>query len=76
MLALIETNPSVVIWSLYNESWGALDIGTNQDTRDYIIEMYHYMHIHHSLFLVVDNDGWQHNHAFLLKLPPYREPDT
>jgi hypothetical protein len=60
MLALIETNPSVVIWSLYNESWGALDIGTNQQTRDYIIEMYHYMHIHHPQFLVVDNDGWQH----------------
>jgi hypothetical protein len=60
MLALIETNPSVVIWSLYNESWGALDIATNQETQDYIIEMYHYMHIHHPQFLVVDNDGWQH----------------
>jgi Glycosyl hydrolases family 2/Glycosyl hydrolases family 2, TIM barrel domain len=60
MLALIETNPSVVIWSLYNESWGALDLDSNPETRDYIIEMYHYMHIHHPQFLVVDNDGWQH----------------
>ncbi|HUR10670.1 MAG TPA: glycoside hydrolase family 2 TIM barrel-domain containing protein [Flavitalea sp.] len=60
MLALIETHPSVVIWSLYNEDWGAQDIATNQDTRDYIIDMYHFMHIHHPQFLVVDNDGWQH----------------
>lgn len=60
MLALIETHPSVVIWSLYNEDWGAQDIATNAETRQYIIDTYHYMHIEHPQFLVVDNDGWQH----------------
>ena len=60
MLALIETNPSVVIWSLYNEDWGAQDIATNPDTRQYIMNTYHYMKIRHPQFLVVDNDGWQH----------------
>ena len=60
MLALIETNPSVIIWSLYNEDWGAEDIATNPATRQYIIEMYHYMLINHPQFLVVDNDGWKH----------------
>ncbi len=60
MLALIETHPSVVIWSLYNEDWGAQDIGTSQETRDYITDTYHMMMIHHPQFLVVDNDGWQH----------------
>ncbi|HEX6180403.1 MAG TPA: glycoside hydrolase family 2 [Chitinophagaceae bacterium] len=60
MLALIETHPSVVIWSLYNEDWGAQDIATNAETRNYIIDTYHYMHIEHPQFLVVDNDGWQH----------------
>lgn len=60
MLALIETHPSVVIWSLYNEDWGAQDIATNDETKKYIIDMYHYMHIDHPQFLVVDNDGWQH----------------
>jgi len=60
MLALIETHPSVVIWSLYNEDWGAQDIATNPETRRYIVETYHHMHIHHPQFLVVDNDGWQH----------------
>lgn len=60
MLALIGTHPSVVIWSLYNEDWGAQDIATNPETRKYIVEMYHYMQIAQPQFLVVDNDGWQH----------------
>ncbi|HEY0045218.1 MAG TPA: glycoside hydrolase family 2 TIM barrel-domain containing protein [Flavobacterium sp.] len=60
MLALIGTHPSVVIWSLYNEDWGAQDIATNQETRSYIMGMYHYMKIAYPQFLVVDNDGWQH----------------
>lgn len=60
MLALIETHPSVVIWSLYNEDWGIQDIARSAETRQYIVDTYHYMHIHHPQFLVVDNDGWQH----------------
>lgn len=60
MLALIGNHPSVVIWSLYNEDWGAQDIATNTKTRQYITEMYHYMQIAYPQFLVVDNDGWQH----------------
>ena len=60
MLALIETHPSVVIWSLYNEDWGAEDIATNPETQQYIVETYHDMLINHPQFLVVDNDGWKH----------------
>jgi beta-galactosidase/beta-glucuronidase len=60
MLALIGTHPSVVIWSLYNEDWGAQDIATNPETRRYIFDMYHYMQIAQPQFLVVDNDGWHH----------------
>jgi hypothetical protein len=60
MLALIGTNPSIVIWSLYNEDWGAQDIDTNRETQQYIIDTYHYMKIYHPQFLVVDNDGWRH----------------
>lgn len=60
MLALIGTHPSVVIWSLYNEDWGAQDIATNPETRAYIMGMYHYLQIAYPQFLVIDNDGWQH----------------
>jgi beta-galactosidase/beta-glucuronidase len=60
MLSLIGTNPSIVIWSLYNEDWGAQDIATNFETRQYIVETYHYMKTYHPQFLVVDNDGWHH----------------
>jgi hypothetical protein len=60
MLALMETHPSIIIWSLYNEDWGAQDIDHNPDTQKYIVDMYHYMQIHHPQFLVIDNDGWKH----------------
>ncbi|GAB3891736.1 glycoside hydrolase family 2 protein [Spirosoma agri] len=60
MVALISTHPSVVIWSLYNEDWGAQDIATNPETRQYIMDMYHYMQLTYPQYLVVDNDGWQH----------------
>jgi hypothetical protein len=60
MLALIGTHPSVIIWSLYNEDWGAQDIATNPETRQYIMDMFHYMQVAHPQFLIVDNDGWQH----------------
>jgi hypothetical protein len=60
MLTLMETHPSIVIWSLYNEDWGAQDIATNPETRHYIMEMYHFMQLAHPQFLVIDNDGWHH----------------
>ena len=60
MVTLSETHPSIVIWSLYNEDWGAQDIASNPETRQYIVEMYHFMQIAYPQFLVVDNDGWHH----------------
>lgn len=60
MLALMGTHPSIMIWSLYNEDWGAQDVATNLKTRQYIMDMYHYMKLAHPQFLVVDNDGWHH----------------
>jgi beta-galactosidase/beta-glucuronidase len=60
MVELIATHPSVIIWSLYNEDWGAQDIETSEETRRYIIDLYHFMHIEYPQFLVVDNDGWRH----------------
>lgn len=60
MLTLVETHPSVIIWSLYNEDWGAQDIATNPETRQYIVDLYNEMRLNHPQFLVVDNDGWHH----------------
>jgi beta-galactosidase/beta-glucuronidase len=60
MLSLIQTHPSVCIWSLYNEDWGAQDIATNPETRRYIVDTYHFLRVDYPQFLVVDNDGWHH----------------
>ncbi len=60
LLPIIASHPSVVIWSLYNEDWGAQDIATNAETRRYIAEVYAFMRLHAPHVLVVDNDGWHH----------------
>jgi beta-galactosidase/beta-glucuronidase len=60
MLSVVETHPSVCIWSLYNEDWGAQDIATSEDTRRYIVDTYHFLKVDFPQFLVVDNDGWHH----------------
>jgi hypothetical protein len=60
MLSLMETHPSIVIWSLYNEDWGAQDIATNPATQRYIVNTYNFMQLAHPQFLVIDNDGWHH----------------
>lgn len=60
MLVHIGSHPSVVIWSLYNEDWGAQDIATSERTRRYIARTYDHMRLHHPQLLVVDNDGWNH----------------
>lgn len=60
MLIHIGSHPSVVIWSLYNEDWGAQDIATSAETRAYIMRAYDYLRLNHPQLLVVDNDGWHH----------------
>ncbi len=60
MLVFIGSHPSIIIWSLYNEDWGAQDIATNAATRAYIADAYNFMRVHYPQVLVVDNDGWHH----------------
>jgi beta-galactosidase/beta-glucuronidase len=60
MLVFIGSHPSIVIWSLYNEDWGAEDIRMNVETRRYIASTFDYMRTHVPQVLVVDNDGWNH----------------
>ena len=60
MLVHIGSHPSVAVWSLYNEDWGAQDIATSAETRKYIVDAYNYLRLNHPQLLVVDNDGWNH----------------
>ena len=60
MLAHFASQPSVVMVSLYNESWGADDIATSEEARGYIARTKAHLRQHYPQFLVIDNDGWQH----------------
>ena len=60
MLVHFASQPSVVMVSLYNESWGAQDIATNEATRAYIARTRLHLRELYPQFLVIDNDGWEH----------------
>ena len=59
-LVHVASHPSVVLLSLYNESWGAEDIAGNDETRAYISRAADYVRRNYPQLLVIDNDGWQH----------------
>ncbi len=60
MLVHFASQPSVVMVSLYNESWGAQDIATHDETRAYIAATRAHLRKQYPQFLVIDNDGWEH----------------
>jgi beta-galactosidase/beta-glucuronidase len=60
LLLTASAHPSIVICSLYNEDWGAQDIATSRETRDYIAETFAALRLAVPQFLIVDNDGWRH----------------
>ncbi|MFL5928660.1 MAG: glycoside hydrolase family 2 protein [Gaiellaceae bacterium] len=60
MLVHFASQPSVVMVSLYNESWGAQDIATSNETQDYIARTRAHLRELYPQFLVIDNDGWEH----------------
>jgi beta-galactosidase/beta-glucuronidase len=60
LLSVIGSHPSIVLWSLYNEDWGAQDIVTSRETREYVARSYDYLRLHEPQLLVVENDGWHH----------------
>jgi hypothetical protein len=60
MLPWVSSHPSIVIWSLYNEDWGAEDIAESPATRAYIARMRNELRQIHPHVLIVDNDGWNH----------------
>ena len=60
LLVHVASHPSIVMLSIYNESWGAEDIATSKETRSYIARVRDYLRDNYPQFLVVDNDGWEH----------------
>lgn len=60
LIVHVGSHPSVVLLSLYNESWGAEDIAASAETRAYITKCRAHLHLHEPQLLVVGNDGWQH----------------
>ena len=53
-------HPSIITWTLFNESWGVEDILDNKNTQAFVDEMYHFVKQYDPYRFVVTNDGWEH----------------
>lgn len=59
MIARDAGHPSVIVWTLYNESWGTPDIGTARDQQDFVRQLVEKTRLLDPSRLVVANDGWE-----------------
>lgn len=54
-------NPSILIWSIYNEEWGLeWDLANDPVKQKHVEEMYDYVKTLDPTRLVCDNSGWTH----------------
>ena len=64
-------HPSVVAWTLYNESWGLPHLDTDLASRQWLADLGAHVRALDSTRLVVDNDGWEHVDSDMFGLHSY-----
>ena len=52
-------HPSIITWTLYNESWGIEGVNDNKMIQDAVIGLYEHVKKLDSTRLVIANDGWE-----------------
>ena len=61
MIARDYNHPSIIIWCIYNESWGLeFRLGEDQEMQHWVAELYYRVKQLDPTRLVIDNSGWQH----------------
>lgn len=64
-------NPSVIIWTLLNESWGVNEVYDHKKQQNYINALYYYVKSRDDTRLVIGNDGWEHTKTDILSIHDY-----
>ncbi|MFO8043264.1 MAG: glycoside hydrolase family 2 TIM barrel-domain containing protein [Alkalispirochaeta sp.] len=52
-------HPSIIAWTLFNESWGVPDIHTNREQQHFVDELMQLVRDLDPQRLVIGNDGWE-----------------
>lgn len=66
-------NPSVIVWTLFNESWGLNEIYDNKEQQNFVDAAYAYTKSQDSSRLIVGNDGWEHAKTDILTIHDYTQ---
>lgn len=60
LVAQHRGHPSIIAWTLYNESWGLPHLDDDQESRQWLGTLASQVRALDSSRLVIDNDGWEH----------------
>ena len=64
-------HPSIIAWTLYNESWGLPDLEGDRSGQQWLRSLVSYVRALDPTRLVVDNDGWEHVESDLYGIHSY-----
>jgi hypothetical protein len=64
-------HPSVIVWTLFNESWGVNGIYGNKVQQQFVDSVYEMAKSIDSTRMIIGNDGWEHTKTDLLTLHDY-----
>jgi len=66
-------HPSIVAWTLMNESWGIPQVLTDPAQQHHTEALYHMVKAIDSTRLVISNDGWEHTASDLVTFHDYTQ---
>lgn len=75
-MKVVEQNynhPSIITWTVFNESWGVEQIYSNKKQQDFTRSMYYLTKAYDSMRPVIVNDGWEHTISDIITLHDYEE---
>lgn len=66
-------HPSIIVWTVLNESWGVPQIKFNRTQQHFSEMLYHLTKSIDSMRPVIVNDGWEHTVSDIITLHDYEE---
>ena len=77
MIARDYNHPSIIIWCIYNESWGLeFRLGQDATMQQWVSQLYAQVKALDPTRLVVDNSGWQHVKTDIVDFHAYTDDPT
>ncbi len=67
------SHPCIITWTPFNESWGILQVKTEQKQQHFTEAIYYLTKAFDSMRPVIVNDGWEHTISDILTLHDYEE---